>query len=244
MSKVISIYGCPSSGKTVLSVKLANKMSKSRKKNSGVLFCSIFPSPISYIFPGFKERDFYSLGEVLSKENISEEDVLSSLISPSSGSFICFSGYSSFDHPSSHPETDIKRCSEYIKVLSENLDYLFIDTDSNIYSSVLSKAAMANSQDRICVVSSDIKGASWLCSCRPVLSNNQSEEIIVINDPTGMDAPISPLGQNTESKCRISMPYSSDLDCQFQSGTLLKNSNPKIDFCLESILRTVEQNGN
>ena len=244
MGKIISIYGSPSSGKTALSIKLANKMSRSRKKNSGVLFCSIFPSPISYVFPGFKERDFYSVGEVLSKENISEEDVLSSLISPSSGAYICFSGYSSFDHPGSFPKTDIKRCTEYIKVLGENLDYLFIDTDSFVHNSVLSKAALMAAQDRICVVSSDIKGASWLSSCRPYISSVQSDEILVITDPTGMDSPISPDTKNTECKCRISIPYSSDLDSQFQSGNLLKSTSPKMDFPLETICRTVEQNGN
>ena len=244
MGKIISIYGSPSSGKTALSIKLAGKMSKSRKKNSGVLFCSIFPSPISYVFPGFRERDFRSVGEILCKENISEEDVLSSLISPSSGGYICFSGYSSFDHPGSFPNSDIKRCSEYIKVLSENLDFLFIDTDSFIHNSVLSKAALVSSQDKICVVSSDIKGASWLSSCRPLISSVQTEELLVINDPTGMDAPISPESKNTESKYRICLPYSSDLDSQFQSGNLLKGNTSKMDFCLESICRMVDGNGN
>ena len=243
MGKVITVYGSPSSGKTALSVKLANRMSKTRKVNTGVLFSSIFPSPVSYIFPGFIERDFISIGEVLSKENILEEDVLSSLISPAQSGHICFSGYSSFDHPGSYPQTDMKRCSEYIKLLSENLDYLFIDTDTFVHNSLLSKAALMASGEKICAVSTDIKGCSWLSSSRAQITSSPQDEILVLNDTSGLDAPISPESKNTESKCRISMPFSSDLDSQFQSGSLLKGNNPKMDFCLESICRMVEQNG-
>jgi RecA/RadA recombinase len=240
---IFTIYGSPGSGKTTLAVKLASRLSQSKKKNCGVLFAGMTPSPLSYVFPSLSERDIPSIGFNLSKENMSEDDLFSTLISPSQNSYLCFAGYSCFDTPGSYPETDIKRCKQFIKLFSENVDYLFIDASSDIHSSILSQAAMLTPSEKICVVSRNIKGCAWVNSCRTNVSSAPSDETVVLSDTSGFDTELSLEYRNVEYKHKYVFPYSTDIYTQYQSGKLLDRNSAKTESSLESMIQMVEQYG-
>lgn len=69
MGKLIAVWGAPNSGKTALSVKLAEAIySRSRGKSAViVVFTDIVTPTLPVVFPNFRSEDIYSIGSVLSK---------------------------------------------------------------------------------------------------------------------------------------------------------------------------------
>ena len=79
MGKLIAVWGTPNSGKTTLSVKLAEAIyGRSRGKSSViVVFTDIVTPTLPVVFPNFRSEDIYSVGSVLSKPDFFADDVVS-----------------------------------------------------------------------------------------------------------------------------------------------------------------------
>lgn len=83
MGKLIAVWGAPNSGKTALSVKLAEAIySRSRGKSAViVVFTDIVTPTLPVVFPNFRSEDIYSIGSVLSKPDFFADDVVSNILS-------------------------------------------------------------------------------------------------------------------------------------------------------------------
>lgn len=72
--QILAVWGSPSSGKTILSLKLANVLSQ-RKKDVILLLCDQFVPSIPVVLP-FLDADNKSLGNILAASEITQEKIL------------------------------------------------------------------------------------------------------------------------------------------------------------------------
>lgn len=82
MSKLIAVWGSPSSGKTTVAVKLAETLYAKNKSGVAVVvvFCDHVTPAIPTVFPNYRTEDVYSIGTVLSKPDLYPDDVVSNFM--------------------------------------------------------------------------------------------------------------------------------------------------------------------
>lgn len=115
MSKIIAIWGSSNSGKTTLSMKLANMLSKNN--NVMVLFTDIIAPPMGMVLPFVKEED-KSLGKLLEMVTLTQEDILKHLVTLKENKNIAFLGYSQGENITSYADYTEYRANELIINLS------------------------------------------------------------------------------------------------------------------------------
>ena len=90
MSKIITIWGNPNSGKTLFSVKLAKELSKD--KNGILVFTDIFTPPLDVVLP-FENNYDKSLGKILETPILTQEDILKELIISKKNNNLAYLGF-------------------------------------------------------------------------------------------------------------------------------------------------------
>lgn len=71
-NKVLAVWGSPSSGKTIVSVKIARYLA-SLKKNVVLLLCDMTAPPLPFICPSSDLDSEYSLGGILAAPTVTED---------------------------------------------------------------------------------------------------------------------------------------------------------------------------
>jgi GTPase SAR1 family protein len=146
LSKVITLWGSPNSGKTTLTIKLARRL----YKNNNVIMLStdIIAPPIGTILPYTREEN-KSLGKLLEMVTLTQEDILKNLITLKDNKNLTFLGYRQGEDYKTHAEYTADRANELIVNLSHLADYLIIDASSIIQSDILSKPNLLRKRSRM-----------------------------------------------------------------------------------------------
>ena len=119
MGKLIAVWGAPNSGKTVLSVKLAEAIySRSRGKSAViVVFTDIVTPTLPVVFPNFRSEDIYSIGSVLSKPDFFADDVVSNIVMTKNRMNLGYMGYKDGENRHSYPEYTEMKTRHFYDVL-------------------------------------------------------------------------------------------------------------------------------
>lgn len=248
MSKIITVWGSPNSGKTTLSVKLARELSKD---NDVILLSTdIVAPPVGILLPYIKEKD-RSLGRLLDKVTLTQEDIFNNLLTLKGNKNIAFLGYAQGENYKTYAEYTMDRASELIVNLSLIADYLIIDISSIIQYDSLSKAALKLADEVIRLCGSDLKAISYFKSTFPLMidkSYNLSTHIKVVSKIE--DCEPKSIIMNHYGPCFCDLPYTKELQNQCREGLLLDrlkdkqsaNYNSSLDKLISKITgKTIEE---
>ena len=163
-SKVIAIWGSPDSGKTTFSVKAA-KLLAADKRNVLMIHCDdetpVIPTLISS--PEGSEK---SLGDLLSKTNLTVDTVLQHSFAFGSSGYISFLGYVSGDNAISYPEYTLQSVKNLFGLCKRvpDIDFILVDCSHHTISNLLTAYALESADIVFRIGTPDTKSMVYLVS--------------------------------------------------------------------------------
>ena len=171
-NQVLAVWGSPSSGKTIMSVKIARYIA-SQKKNVILVLADMSAPPLPYVCPSSDLESELSLGNILGAAHIDGNLVKQNAILHKKNEyltmFVMLKGENAFSYA---PYTEMQ-AREFIHALRQLADYIIIDCTSNITNDVLSAVSLIESDAVLRLVSCDLKSISYLNSQLPLLLDNK-----------------------------------------------------------------------
>lgn len=181
MGKLISIWGAPDTGKTLLSFKLASCLLAQDKSCLLILTNTITPD-LPIIQPT-KIASHMSIGELLLFDNYTEEKILSYTHSYGENKNFGILGYVYKDNGITHAHylEDITR--QLLYVMTTMVDFVIVDGVSDIINSTITKVALEIADVKLKVLCAELKSLVYLESNKLLInSSNYDEFITVINN--------------------------------------------------------------
>ncbi len=171
-NQVLAVWGSPSSGKTIMSVKLARYIA-SQKKNVILVLADMSAPPLPYVCPSSDLESELSLGNILGAAHVDGNLVKQNAILHKKNEYLTMfamlKGENAFSY-APYTETQVR---EFIHALRQLADYIIIDCTSNITNDVLSAVSLIESDAVLRLVSCDLKSISYLNSQLPLLLDNK-----------------------------------------------------------------------
>ena len=136
-TKIISVFGSNGSGKSLISLLLAENLSKQKKNICVISFDKLTPMLNVYL-PFTKFGTDNSIAKILT-DDITYDNLKSCIHANKSNKYISYLALATFDNALKYPE-DFKsyKMSELVNLLSKfEIDYFIFDLPSNIYSDSL-----------------------------------------------------------------------------------------------------------
>jgi len=172
MAKQIAVWGSRASGKTTLSVKLSDALSK---KGSVILvFCDREVPVLPALFPKHRDGEIRSLGAALSSVELNEETVLS-CATVSDSDNIVYLGYAEGENLYSYPAFGEARADFFIDTLGRMADYVIYDCPSSINGNFLACEALNKADTVFRLYTPDITSFLFFSSQLPVLSSDEEK---------------------------------------------------------------------
>ena len=164
MGKIIGVWGSPNSGKTNLSVKLAQYIYENYSAIVLVLFCDDTTPKLPVIFPNKKADELFSVGVPLSRTEITQGEVLKSIVTVKGKMNLGFLGYKDGENKFTYPSYDYKKATDVLTVLKSLADIVIVDCTSNLDNSILSATAIEQADSIIRLATPDLKSMSFFSS--------------------------------------------------------------------------------
>lgn len=224
--QILAIWGSPSSGKTLISTKFANMLSK-KKKDVVLVFCDPFVPVIPVIFSDLETKG-KSLGNVLSAAEIAQEKIYANCLTLKNNSYLTFLGYQRGENIFTYPASTKSSAAEFLIQLRHIADYVILDCSSYISEDILSATILENADVVMRLGSCDLKGVSYFSSQLPYLSEgrfNQDKHIKVLSNFKSSQP------KNEINECyggvTYELPYVLELEEQYHTGRILDGAVTK-----------------
>lgn len=250
MSKLITVWGSPNSGKTTFAVKLAREI---YKNNSSAKIICIFPDlstpTLPVIFPNKKPNEFYSMGKLLNMAEFTTNDVLSHFVLAKGIKNIVFMGYTLGENKFTYADYTADKASTFLSMCQYLGDYVIVDCSSNMEDKI-SSLAMQSADHCFRLAAPTLKSISFISSNVKMYTDEKygfDRHIPVLNVPEqDIFMPVDDAA-NCLGNIKHTLSFCMDLKKQFYNGELLDTlSNKKFveefkKICSEVL--TVEQEG-
>ena len=171
-NQVLAVWGSPSSGKTIMSVKLARYIA-SQKKNVILVLADMSAPPLPYVCPFSDLESETSLGNILGAAHVDENLVKQNAILHKKNEYLTMFAMLKGENAFSYAPYTETQARELIHTLRQLADYIIIDCTSNITNDVLSAVSLIESDAVLRLVSRDLKSISYLNSQLPLLLDNK-----------------------------------------------------------------------
>lgn len=227
MAKMIAVIGSPGSGKTTVTLKLAQEL-YCATTNGAVIYLS--PSlkvpAIGVLFPNYTPDSIFSLGEMLDKTDIYEEDILNHLVTVKSmNNFGCL-GYKAGENRFSFPVLTEDKVKSLFDVLHKMAGYVFIDCTEE-ENDLISQYALGVADEVILVLSPDLKSMVYLSSNESVLGSHADRAVRVLNvNENELYPPVDDVKSNVRNISFV-LPYSKQIRGQHLDGLLYERAKDK-----------------
>jgi MinD-like ATPase involved in chromosome partitioning or flagellar assembly len=170
-NKIISIWGNPNSGKTTLSIKIANELVKKDKSVILVMADSYVPA-IHTVLP-FTETKDQSLGALLSSIQISQESILKMCIPVQNTKNLSVLSYLHGENIRTYADYGKERVLDFFILLKHLADHIIVDCNSQFHHDLLSRGALEFSDQVIRLISPELKAISFYDASLPLLSERK-----------------------------------------------------------------------
>lgn len=219
MSKLIAVCGSPESGKTTVSLKLAQELYY-KKAGSVIFFSPDMRIPaMAYIFPHSKAADLFSIGTVLDKTDIYTEDVLKQLVPVKTMRNFGFFGYTAGENKYSYPRPTEDKVAALFRIMGEIADYVVVDCVSDM-DDLISRMAIAGADSVIQTVTPDLKSIAYYASQAEMFENTLERgiKVLCVRD-RDMYLPIEEVKSHFKDVA-FTLPYNRPLKQQSLNGSL------------------------
>ena len=225
MAKIIAVIGSPGSGKTTVTLKLAQEL-YCATTNGAVIYLnpSLKIPAMGLLFPNYTPDSIFSLGKPLDKTDVFEEDVLDNLVTVKAmQNFGCL-GYKTGENRYTYPEPTADKVDALFKVLKNMAGYVFVDcTDDE--NDLISKFALREASEVIMVIAPDLKSMVWLASSD--IGTHTEEALRILNETDReIYAPIDEV-RSAVKNISFVLPYSIQIKSQHLDGLLYERAKDK-----------------
>jgi MinD-like ATPase involved in chromosome partitioning or flagellar assembly len=222
-SKLLAIWGSPSSGKTVVSVKLANFLA-SRKQNVTLVLCDVTAPPLPLIIAPSELENEASLGSVLSAPIITEQTILQNCMTLKKREYIAIIGMLRRENAFTYPSYTKEQAKGFLNQLRQLEGTIIIDCTSIIASDVLSALVLEMADKVIRLISCDLKSISYFSSQLPLLADSRfstEKHIKCASSVKSMQAEqhVSAVFKGVQ----YSLPYCPEVEEQYLNGDVFKD---------------------
>ena len=171
MSKTITVWGSPGSGKSMFCCILAKALTRDRQK--AIIINADPGTPMLPVWlPEQSTGAESSIGQVLSSVEIDTSLIASHVTVLKNYPFIGLMGYSTGENPLSYPDTDYRMALQLISAAGSLVDYLILDC-SPAMTNVFTPAAIESGDLVIRVLTPDLKGINYLKAHQPLLADGR-----------------------------------------------------------------------
>jgi MinD-like ATPase involved in chromosome partitioning or flagellar assembly len=225
-NNIIAVWGSPSSGKTVTSMKLAREL-EAKKKNVIIIFADLFCPVVSTVMPSVDVKN-RTLGSLLSKPHIKQIDIMQTAIPYPKHEHIGIIGYKNGDNIFTYSEFLAERVAEFIEQLRQVTDYVIIDCSSVLTEDGFTTIALQKSDKILRLCNADLKSFSYFSSHLPLISRTKFKLETHINVLSNIKA-----GQEENTfrsvygEIAYTLPHVKEIEPQFYSAGLLDGLSGK-----------------
>ena len=232
MGKLIAVWGAPNTGKTAISVKLAEALyHRSRGKSAVIVVLTDVVTPaIPVIFPNFRSEELYSVGTVLSKPDFFADDVVSNMVMTKDRMNLGYLGYKDGENRHSFPEYTEAKAKYLYDVLVGIADYVIVDCMSVPESNFLTKVALENADQTVRISTPDLKCLSFQMSQLKKFASMgylHGDEVAVMNIPRQEFNLAAADARLHLGKIAFTIPYCGELTEQYMEGNLYEPMKDK-----------------
>jgi MinD-like ATPase involved in chromosome partitioning or flagellar assembly len=222
-NKLLAIWGSPSSGKTVVSVKLANFLA-SRKQNVTLVLCDFTAPPLPLIVSPSELENEASLGSILSAPIITEQTILQNCMTLKKRENIAIIGMLKRENAFTYPSYTKEQAKGFFNQLRQLDGTIIIDCTSIIASDVLSAVSLEVADKVLRLISCDLKSISYYSSQLPFLVDsrfNTENHIKCASSVKSMQAEqhVSAVFKGVQ----YSLPYCPEIEEQNLNGDIFKD---------------------
>lgn len=224
MSRLITVFGSPGSGKTTLALAMASRLALA--KNNVVLVSSdkVVPN-MRVLLPTVDTDKTRSMGALLMQSDLTQKLIAPKLVFHPESDFLACMALCSGDNPISYPPLfDPGKIMAFLNVLSGLADYVIVDGTSNPATDSVTLTALEACEDVICTLTPDRKGIEYLSAILAVLRDGKykADRHMRVLSPVRPVNPIKELRGLIED-VRFSLPYSAEVEERMLSGRLMKD---------------------
>ncbi len=220
---VLAVWGSPGSGKTTVSVKLAQYLS-SKGNNVIIIFADMTTPSLPYICRPDDLMEEKSLGSILAAAHVTDELVKRNCTFHKKNRYLSMIGMNRGENRFTYPPYEQEQAKELLMAAESLAPFVIIDCSSHISTNLVTGNAlmMADSVIRLC--GCDLKAVSYFNSQLPLLSDVQKfdadRHICVASNVLPNQA------AREIEKCmgniRMQIPHSQEIETQFLEGDMLK----------------------
>jgi len=215
------VWGSPSSGKTTVSVKLAEYLARKRH-NVLLILADMVSPPLPYLCPPGAVEGDKSLGGILAAAYVTENLIKNHCMFYRKQEYLTMIGMQKGENVFTYPPYESRQAEELICQAREIAPFVIIDCTSHIASDILSAVALMEADTVLRLVRCDLKSISYLSSQLPLLRDSKwdaDKQIKIVSNVKNQEADV-PIEQAL-GKTAFRIPHSQEVEQQFLEGNLL-----------------------
>lgn len=225
MSNIISVTGPECSGKTVLSIKLAQEIYEKKKSKKKVIVLSPDTKVpfMGYVFPKCKSNELFSLADILNRTDIYREDILKNTVTVKSMMNFGYIGFKMGENKYSYPKPTRNKVLELLNRLREIADYIIVDTATD---SLLSDISVSESDAVVQIIKPDFKCMVYYASNKDKFSDTKKTVKVMNIIDREMYLPKEEIARHFNN-VRFTFPFSFEINKQAYTGGLTETVKDK-----------------
>lgn len=218
---ILAVWGSPGSGKTTVSVKVAQHLA-SKRQNVVLVLCDMTAPMLPCICPPSELEAERSLGSILAAAHVTEPLVKHNLTTLKKNSCLTILGMKKGENEYSYPPYEQVQANELLDTLTQIAPFVVVDCGSYIANDILSAVALMEADCVLRLAGADLKSVSYLSSQLPLLRDSKwdaDKQYKVASNVKPRQAG-EQVGQALGTVA-FSLPYSLELEEQYLAGNLL-----------------------
>ena len=240
-NRVLAVWGNPSCGKTVVSVKLAQHLAQ-KKKNVILVLTDMTAPPLPIIISPTLLECEKSLGGILSAAQITENLIYENSVTIKKRDHIVILGMLKGENTFSYPSYTKEQAMEFIKQLKCLDCHVVIDCTSNIATDTLSAIAIQSADKVLRLISCDLKAISYYSSQLPLILDQRfqaEKQIKVASNVKSLQAEehVAAVFKGVS----FSLPYTSEIERQYLDGDLFKDMTTREGRKYNKVIKSIVQ---